>query len=81
MNERAIDKRTVAINPYLELIAKVVKAYKRDGDIGNGQAFIRAIEAATKDVELTYSEQKGIDAEKAANYRKRMEAREKFQRR
>lgn len=64
-------KRQVAIRLDLHLCRAVEKKFKRENDISDAVAYIRAIEAATRDVLLTADDYKIIADQMAKNEAKR----------
>ncbi len=64
-------KRQVAVRLYLSLCRAVEKKFRRDGDTSGVVAYIRALEASTRDVALTASDYKLIATAIDANERKR----------
>lgn len=71
-NEGKLDKRQVGLRIPLEICHKVQKGYSLPTDADATSAFIRALDEATKDIELTSADMDIIKAEIAANEAKRM---------
>ena len=73
--ELDIGKRVVSVNVPVEVCVKVEQAFTREGDKGRGVAFVRALEEATRDIVLTVENARAVADEIDANYRRRMERR------
>ena len=71
-NEGHLDKRKVNLRIRIETCEKVLKKYKMPGDNGDANAFVRALEDATRDVSLSPKDYEEITAEVRKNFEKRM---------
>ena len=76
-NEGDLWKRLVAIRVPLEICRAVEKAFARPGDKFKSDAFIRALEEATRDVPIMLEDFEIIRAEYLKNQKNRMEKRKK----
>lgn len=61
------NNRQVGLRVSVELCRKVKVGFGRDGDKYESQAFIRALEEATRDIELVAADYDAIAAEVRAN--------------
>ena len=76
-NEIALDKRRYCLRLHIETIKKAEARFGFPTDDGASPALIRAIEEATRDVQLTAKDYADIDAEVQANNVKRIAKRNK----
>lgn len=74
-NKPNVNNRQVGLRPSVELCRKVKVGFGRAGDKHESDAFIRALEEATRDVVLTEADYDAIAAEVRANrtHREEME--------
>lgn len=70
--EGDLDKRILSIRVSLDTCRSVEKKYRLPNDKEKGTAFIRALEDAVRDVDLTAEDYQIIAAERAGNFKKRM---------
>lgn len=76
MNEGALDKRQVSLRVRIELVRKTVKSFGREEDGKDvSPSIVRALEEATRDVELTPEEYREIGEEIDRNRTKREQKR------
>lgn len=76
MNEGALDKRQVSLRVRIELVRKTVKSFGREEDGRDvSPPIVRALEEATRDVELTPEEYREIGEEIDRNRSKREQKR------
>ncbi len=68
------NNRQVGLRPSVELCRKVKVGFSREGDKYESDAFIRALEEATRNVVLTEADYDAIAAEVRANRAHRSEA-------
>ena len=74
MNEGALDKRQVSLRVRIELVRRTVKNFGREEDGTDvSPSIVRALEEATRDVELSPEEYKEIAAEIERNREKRQQ--------
>lgn len=66
-NKPNVNNRQVGLRVSVELCRKVKVGFGRDGDKHESDAFIRALEEATRDVSLTTADYDAIAAEVRAN--------------
>lgn len=66
-NKPDVNNRQVGLRVSVELCRKVKVGFGRDGDKYESQAFIRALEEATREVSLTVADYDAISAEVRAN--------------
>lgn len=76
MRETALDAKIIATTVKLEVLKKVIKKYKVEGDTSNSRAYARALEDATREVALTAEDYEDIAKQMKANRAKRMANRE-----
>ena len=72
-NKPNVNNRQVGLRVSVELCRKVEVGFGRDGDTYKSEAFIRALEEATRDVALTVADYEAIAAEVRANRQKAKE--------
>ncbi len=72
MKETALDAKIIAATVKLEVIKKVIKKYRVEGDTSNSRAYARALEDATREVALTAEDYEDIAKQMKANREKRM---------
>ena len=68
------NNRQVGLRPSVELCRKVKVAFAREGDKHESEAFIRALEEATRNTVLTEADYDAIAAEVRANRAHREQA-------
>jgi len=73
-NKPNVNNRQVGLRPTIELCRKVKVGFGREGDRHESDAFIRALEEATRDVVLTVADYDAIAAEVRANRKHRERA-------
>lgn len=70
-NKPNVNNRQVGLRVSVELCRKVKVGFGRDGDKHESDAFIRALEEATRDVILTVADYDAVAAEVRANKNRR----------
>lgn len=73
-NKPNINNRQVGLRVSIELCRKVKVGFGRDSDRHESEAFIRALEEATRDVILTVADYEAVAAEVRANKERREQA-------
>ncbi len=73
--EGALDKRKINLRVAIETCEKVLKKYSQKEDDDESVSFVRALEDATRDIELPPEAYAEIANEVEANRKKRMERR------
>lgn len=76
-NEGDLGKRLVGLRVPLEICRAVEKEFSRPGDKHKSDAFLRALEEATRNVPITLEDFELIRAEYLKNEQNRMEKRKK----
>ena len=71
-NEGNCDKRKINLRVSIETCEKVLKKYSQKGDDGAAVSFVRALEDATRGIELSAEVYAEISKEVQANRDKRM---------
>lgn len=77
-NEGDLNKRAMALRVPLKICRQITKKFSIASDRGNAPAFIRALEQAAKDIELTQEDWDAIKKEMAHNLEKRMKQRRAY---
>lgn len=73
-NKPSVNNRQVGLRVSVELCRKVKVGFGRDGDKHESEAFVRALEEATRDVILTVADYDAVAAEVRANKEHRKHA-------